>query len=304
MRLIAPAKVNWTLEVLGRPESYRGYHEVRSVMQIIDLHDEVSLEPADAITLSVEGQHTPSEDDLALRAACLLAEEAGRPCAAAIRLGKRIPAAAGLGGGSSDAAAVLRGLDRLWGLGFGQQRLAEIAARIGSDVPFFIYAGTALARGRGERIAPLPDAPQTRLLVLVPPFRLPDKTKRMYQALTPADPSAGSGQAFGDGSRSDALARRIRAGEPVDDSWLHNAFERAAYETFPGLAAYREALLAAGARHVHLAGSGPALFVLAASEEEAWELERRLRLPADAPPGGETLVTSTLGAREALAIEE
>jgi len=308
MRLIAPAKINWTLEVLGRPDSYRGYHEVRSVMQTIDLCDEVRLEPAEKLTLVTAGEHAPPEDDLTMRAACELAEAAGQHHGATISLRKRIPAAAGLGGGSSDAAAVLRGLNRMWGLGLGRERLAEIAARIGSDVAFFIYGGTALAAGRGERITPLPDAPVTWLVVLVPPLTLAEKTKRMYAALTAADPSAGSGQAlrrgsgqaFGDGSRSEALAGRIADGEPVEDGWLCNSFERAAYESFSGLASYRDALLAAGARRAHVAGSGPALFALAGSEGEARAIRRQLPTAG----GGDSFLARTMTAGEALVVEE
>ena len=289
MRLIAPAKVNWTLEVLGRRDD--GYHEVRTVMQTIDLCDELELGPAGALALSVEGSHLPAEDDLALRAARLLAEAAGRRPEVAISLRKRIPSAAGLGGGSSDAAAVLRGLDRLWGLGLGPERLAELGARLGSDVPFFVHGGTALAEGRGERITPLPEAPEVWMVLVAPPFKLPDKTRRMYGALTPAD--------FRDGARTSALANRLRQGGPIDDEWLHNAFERAAYQTFEGLAAYRDALLAAGARRAHLAGSGPALFALAADEAEARAIAKRLQ-PSDAT----AFVARTLTAGEALRVEE
>ncbi len=105
--------------------------------------------------------------------------------------------AAGLGGGSSDAAAALRGLDELWRLGRGDARLAEMGTEIGSDVAFFVHGGTALAEGRGERVTPLPDISPVWLVLLVPHFRLPAKTRRMYDALTPAD--------FSDGSRTEAL---------------------------------------------------------------------------------------------------
>ena len=181
--------------------------------------------------------------------------------------------------------------------------MAEIAARIGTDVPFFVYGGTALAQGRGELVTPLPDMPEAWLVLLVPPFSLPEKTKRMYGALTPAD--------FSDGSRSEALVRRIQQGGRIRDGWLHNAFQRAAYQTFPGLASYRDALLTAGARRVHLAGSGPALFALTSGEEEARQLQRRLRPPAGrpGPPGGQgtdapVFLVRTLAAHEALRIQE
>ena len=289
MRLIAPAKINWTLEVLGARDD--GYHEVRSVLQTIALCDVVHLEPAKELTLLTDGSRSPSEDDLALLAARLLAEAVGRLPKVAIRLTKRIPAAAGLGGGSSDAAAVLRGLDRLWGLGLGQAVLAQMASRLGSDVPFFLFGGTALAQGRGERITPLPDCPIARLVLLVPPFSLPEKTRRLYQALTPAD--------FGDGSHTQALVRGIHDGGRIDDDCLYNCFRRAAFVTFEGLAAYEAALLAAGARRVHLAGSGPALFALAGD----WSADEALRGALSALEA-QVFVVRTLAAREALAVAE
>ncbi|MFQ5880590.1 MAG: 4-(cytidine 5'-diphospho)-2-C-methyl-D-erythritol kinase, partial [Dehalococcoidia bacterium] len=220
MRLYAPAKINWTLEVLGRPDSYRGYHEIRTVLQTIDLADVIEVWPAADLRLEVIGPHQASEDDLVLKAARLLQEESGHRGGALIRLTKRIPVAAGLGGGSSDAAAVLRGLSQLWGLGWGSERLAAIAAVVSSDATFFLYGGTALAQGRGERIAPLPDVPPTRLVLVVPPWSLPDKTARMYQGLVEGD--------FSDGSRTQRLVRRLQKGEPPADSDLCNAFQRLA----------------------------------------------------------------------------
>ena len=285
MRLYAPAKINWTLEVLGRPDSYRGYHEVRTIMQTVEPCDSLDIGPANGLQLEVEGRREVSEDDLILRAAAALDEGGGRD--ACIRVSKRIPVAAGLGGGSSDAAAALRGLNELWRLGRSDAQLAEAGAGLGSDVPFFVYGGTALAEGRGERVTPLPEPPSAWLVLLAPPFQLPEKTKRMYAALTPAD--------FSDGSRTEALAGRIRGGGQVDDSGLYNVFERVAYEVFAGLDAYRDALLTAGARRVHLAGSGPALFALGADEDAARSVRARLQLP-----GGQAFVVRTLTAAEAL----
>ena len=283
MRLYAAAKINWTLEVLGRRDD--GYHDVRTVMQTVELCDTLDIEPADELRLEVEGRHEPGEDDLVLRAAALLDEGVER--GARIRLAKRIPAAAGLGGGSSDAAAALRGLNELWGLGYGDAKLAEMAAELGSDVAFFVYGGAALAEGRGERVTPLPAPQPVWLVLLAPPITMPEKTSRMYGALTPAD--------FSDGSRTEALVGRIREGRPMDDESLHSAFEGAAYEMFEGLAVYRDALLAAGAGRVHLAGSGPALFALSPDEGTARSLRGRLRAP-----GGEAFVVRTMTAAEAL----
>lgn len=286
VRAIAPAKINWTLEALGRRDD--GYHEIRTVMQTIDLHDGLIIEAAPALTMEVTGPHTAWDDDLVLRAARNLREVARLGTGAVIHLAKEIPVAAGLGGGSSDAAATLRCLDRLWGLGMTEAALAGVAAEVSSDAPFFMRGGTAMAEGRGERVTPLRDAPEAWLVLLVPPLKVAEKTRRMYGALTPAD--------FTDGSRTTALVQRIRGGAPVSGESVYNAFERAAYDVFGGLGEYRRALLDAGASAVHLAGSGPALFSLAGSQAGARGILSRLRAP-----GGRALTAKTTAAGEATA---
>jgi len=169
--------------------------------------------------------------------------------------------------------------------------LTELAAELGSDVAFFLYGGTAVAEGRGERITPLPDAPTAWIVILMPPIKMPEKTKRMYQALDAED--------FSDGSRTEAPAERLRTDGRLREDDLCNAFERVAYRMFEGLPKYREALLSAGAAGVHLAGAGPALFALAESEEEARDLADRVQAP-----DAKVFVARTLGAAEATAIVE
>ena len=160
MRLAAHAKVNLTLEVLGmRPD---GYHELRSVVTTIPLHDDVELldAPAGEMTVEMSGDgmevpHVPCEENLAVRAARALAAAAGVSRGVHIRIVKRIPVGAGLGGGSADAAAVLNGLNELWGLGLPKERLCEIGAEVGSDVPALVLGGMVLMEGRGERVRAL-----------------------------------------------------------------------------------------------------------------------------------------------------
>lgn len=263
--LKAPAKINWSLEVLGRRPD--GYHEIRSVLQTIDLCDRVTLESHDALVFSQGGPTLPEDLDpahnLAYRAALLLRERSGCRLGASINLTKLIPAAAGLGGGSSDAAAVLRGLNVLWSLNKTPQQLAQIGAELGSDVPFFLFGGTALAEGRGERILPLPDAPPRWLVVAVPPVSLVDKTRRMYGSLTEAS--------FSDGSLTCRLTDRLREGQQFEDC-LNNVFQEVAFRLLPELGRWRDAFLAAGAAQVHLAGSGPALLSLVSGPETGREL--------------------------------
>jgi 4-diphosphocytidyl-2-C-methyl-D-erythritol kinase len=303
VRTVAPAKINWTLEVLGKRDD--GYHEIRSVMQTIELCDEVTVSTgkeegrgkkeegsvvrAGSVTLVVRGDHEATEDDLTLRAVRALEEATGRELPVVISLAKRIPVAAGLGGGSSDAAAVLRAVDRLYGLGLSREELAGIGAGIGSDVPFFLSGGTALAEGRGEGITALPDAPAAWLVVVVPPIRLAEKTKRMYEGLKADD--------FTNGQRTEALVERLRRGETVRDGDLFIAFERAAYASFSGLAGYRDALVAAGAETAHLSGAGPGLFAVFGTRGEA-ETVAGVLVGSDA----RVFVARTLGAEEATAV--
>ena len=165
---------------------------------------------------------------------------------------KSIPVSAGLGGGSSDAASALALLDRLWGLDWPEERLAEAAGRLGSDVPFFLRGGAALARGRGELLEPLPTPPDQWFLLLMPNIRMPGKTPALYRRLRPAD--------FSDGSTTEALAGSMRAGAPLEEAGMVNTFERAAAETFAGLERFRAALEIAAGHPAHLSGSGPSLF--------------------------------------------
>lgn len=260
LHAIAPAKVNLTLEVLRRRDD--GYHDVRTILQTIELHDEITA--AD----SPRPDQLPQKYELVTRAAEAILRRAGRDLAPSLRITKRIPLAAGLGGGSTDAAATLRLLNRHGSLGLDDEALHEIAASLGSDVPFFLRGGTALGEGRGEIITPLPDAPPAWIVLLVPGLVLEDKTRRMYAALEPDD--------FSDGSRTQALADHLRAGGPLDDLLLHNAFERAAHEMFRGLDTYRDWMQQAGARRVHLSGAGPALFALTTGEPEARAIRARM----------------------------
>ena len=150
------AKVNLALEVLGKRDD--GYHEIATVMQAVDLCDRLTVETADTVSLVVSDPALPTDDgNLIVRAAAMLGEAAGATKGARITLDKHIPVAAGLGGGSSDAAATLWALNRLWGLRWSRDRLAGLAVRLGMDVPFFLGTGRVLATGRGEQLKPLPD---------------------------------------------------------------------------------------------------------------------------------------------------
>ncbi len=281
MLVRAPAKINWTLEVLGRRDD--GYHEVATVLQTISIWDELAVQPASSLQMETVDGPSFGADDLVLRAARLLLSGRG----ARFRLIKRIPVGAGLGGGSSDAAATLRALCSLLRLPLCEEELLRLAASLGSDVPFFLVGGTALATGRGEVLSPLPDAPQIWLVLLVPPLTVPGKTAEMYRHLPPSQ--------YSDGSFTRQFVRKLVEEGAIEESLMHNAFESVAYALLPELARYRRALFEAGARRVHLAGSGPALFALAASALEAEAIASRLRAA-----GLRALVARTVGRQEAL----
>jgi len=181
MRLAAeaPAKINRELRVGShRPD---GYHEILSRMISIDLADRLTAEPAERLEFSCDDPAVPAGDhNLVVRAATLLAARAGVPVRARLRLEKRTPIGGGLGGGSADAAITLRLLARLWQCEERAGDLAALAAELGSDVPFFLTGGEAEVSGRGETVRPLPDAPPTPLLLLLPPFAVP--TAAVYRA--------------------------------------------------------------------------------------------------------------------------
>lgn len=302
LRLVAPAKVNWTLEVLGkRPDDY---HEVRTVLQTVALADSVVLAPADRLSLRLWGEagplaREPAEANLAWRAAHALQERADVGWGATIELEKRIPVAAGLGGGSSDAAAVLRGLNRLWGLGLSTNDLREVAAGLGSDVPFFLTGGTALARGRGELVTFLPDAPPQRLLLAWPAERLAGKTARLSSPKTMAMYAALRPEHQSDGRATARLAERLSAGQSVRDRDIVNIFEAVLAEVMPAAARALEMARGSGLPPPHLVGSGPALLFLLGPAQPAEPLLASLRAL-----GLAAVETGTLAAAEATAWTE
>jgi 4-diphosphocytidyl-2-C-methyl-D-erythritol kinase len=246
LALDAFAKVNRRLVVLGkRPD---GYHEIDTIFQTIDLSDRLTLEPAPDLTLAVdEPRLTAGEDNLVLRAARALQKAARVSKGAAIRLEKRIPWGAGLGGGSADGAAALHGLAALWEVPGTPEALQPVAASIGSDVPFFLHGGRARGTGRGETVEPLPDSPDDWLVLLFPPFSL--ATPEVYRAL-----------------EAPASVARSASGVFARD---RNDLEAAAERLRPELRALREALLSAGAVAARLSGSGSAVFGLFGNEAEA-----------------------------------
>lgn len=255
----AYAKINLSLEVIGRRDD--GYHDIATILQTISLADTLTIETADALTVSCDAPDLSGERNLVWTAAVALAERAGITPGARIHIAKRIPVAAGLGGGSADAAAALRGLNRLWGLNLSPADLASVAAGLGSDVPFLLTGGIALATGRGDQLTPLPEWLSYDLMLVVPGTSIPQKTPTLYAALTDAD--------FSDGQRT----RRLFASGNLVTGMLttdrcRNAFTRAARETFPGLADLLDRTAANTMFPPRLSGAGPSIFVIPSYQAE------------------------------------
>ncbi len=259
LRLEAPAKINLGLEILGRRAD--GFHEIVSVTQPISLADTVEARPADTLTVEMTPPLVEDGENLVRRAAEALAAHLGRPAHAHLKITKRVPLAAGLGGGSSDAAAALRLLDRLWGARLTTRQLQRIAAELGSDVPLFLTGGAALISGRGETVEQQPALRPFWLALVSPELSPPDKTRALYCALSP--------QEWSDGARTRLLAANASAGVKIDDADLVNSFDGPAARVYPGFVELRARVQRLARRPVHLTGAGPSLFALFPTEDAA-----------------------------------
>jgi len=270
LRLRTPAKVNPVLEVLSqRPD---GYHELSLIFQAVSLFDEIRLTPTPSgVVLAVEGAALPGDgSNLVAKAAALFVEEVLEGKGGVdIVLDKRIPLAAGLGGGSSDAAATLRGMDLLYGTKVGEERLSGMAARLGSDVPFFLTGGAGWGKGRGEQVARLPSGPEVHLVLVKPEQGL--STPAVYR----------SGKAsMTDGKRAEAFPPLLALGDPGRiGQALFNGLEPAAFSLLPQVKAIKDRLLGSGALGALVSGSGPTVFGVADSHKDAERVAEVLRGP-------------------------
>lgn len=253
------AKINLALAVLGARED--GYHEIRTVYQTIDLCDTLELSPSAGLELECEDlAGVPREENLVWRAATGLLREYPEAGGARILLRKRIPPGSGLGGGSSNAAAALLGLIRLRGLVVPQERLAGLAAGLGSDVPFFLSGGTALGAGRGEVVSPLPDLPPCNILVIYPGVRVStaEAYRRLEHALTPEESR----------DRMLGFCRLLQAGAGFQHG-IFNDFERVILAGCDPIREARDFLMERGAAAALLSGSGSSVFGFFQEEESA-----------------------------------
>ena len=259
LRIPAYAKVNLSLEVLGRRPD--GYHDLATILQTVDLADMVTVAPGQELTVECGAPELSGERNIVWDAAVVLADAAGIEPLARIAIEKRIPVSAGLGGGSADAAAALRGLNVLWGLNLPGEELAAIASTLGSDVPFLLNVGTALGTGRGDVLEHLPTVETMQLLLVAPAESIARKTPTLYGALAEHD--------FSDGEDTRRLfsSEALTRGRVATDR-CRNTFTRAALEIFPGLSDVWESVASVTRFPPCLSGAGPAFFCMPSDATE------------------------------------
>ena len=251
IRVTAPAKVNFFLEITGKRSD--GYHTLSTVFQTISLGDELTFQPAAELTLTCSDPALPTDErNLVMKAALCLRQALKEPQGAKIHLEKKVPMGAGLGGGSSDAAAVLKSLLTLWKRRLPEDQLARLAVQLGADVPFFLKGGLCAATGIGEELTPLTPLPKTWLVLVYPGFGVATKEAYARVRLPFSDPQA--------------LDRGHVTGR------LYNRFEDLVFPDHPPLPRLKQELLAAGARAALMSGSGSAVYGLAGSREEGAQI--------------------------------
>ena len=266
MEIQARAKINWTLNVVGRRED--GYHLLDMLMQPLALHDTLRIEPAEGLRLTIDGADTLSvgEDNLILRAAKALQTAGGVSSGADIRLTKRIPMGAGLGGGSADAAAALKGLNALWELDFNLNQLCAIGEKLGADIPFCLHDAPRRAQGIGEILTPI--ASRVFPLVLVQPCAALS-TKEVFNAY-----HSGVYQAPDNEKAMDALA----AGDlNALKKYAGNVLESASIPLRPEIREAKEALYQSGAAFAQMTGSGSVVFGAFESKDVALKANEALK---------------------------
>ncbi|HEU5237061.1 MAG TPA: 4-(cytidine 5'-diphospho)-2-C-methyl-D-erythritol kinase [Pyrinomonadaceae bacterium] len=275
--LPAFAKINLSLRIRNRRSD--GYHDLDTIFQTINLHDAFKITVTDnsEIALSCDDRQLPVDsENLIVRAARALQDRFSVKKGARIRLEKRIPARAGLGGGSSDAAVTLLALARFWGTAATRQILIEIGAELGADVPFFFTGGMARGTGIGDRVEPLPDMPERSLLIIKPVANI--NTADAYKVFDERCLTTGNSKSILSGSQPiDVFDNKTLAS-------LNNDFEQVVFELQPEIAMAKAALMGAGAQAAMLAGSGSAVFGIFDSEDaqrraiQAIELETGWRV--------------------------
>ena len=269
----AYAKINLSLDILGkRPD---GYHDLKSVFQGVSLKDDIEIDVGTGLPWRVDcGNGIPCDErNLAWKAAKLYCEELGKdPNGISIRITKRIPSEAGMGGGSADAAAVLKALNRYYGEPLSIMELADLGAKVGSDVPFCVLCGTAMVEGRGERIRKLPDIPECWFVIVKPPF--PVSTPMLFRVM--------DSEPINVRPDNDAMEQAIFRGDLRGICReIYNVFDPVVARDHPQIGEIRSLFLENGALACQMTGSGSAVFAVTETEEKA---ENLLRLVTEKYP--------------------
>lgn len=286
IELKALGKINLGLDILGRRDN--GYHDVRMVMQTVYLYDRVFLEKTreDRIQIETNISYLPvNENNIAYKAADLLKKEFHMEGGVRIRLEKHIPVAAGMAGGSSDAAAVLFGMNRLFGLGLSEEELKERGVKLGADVPYCIMRGTVLAEGIGEILTPLPPMPKCYILIAKPP--LSASTKTVYEKI--------DRQGIESHPDIDGILSGLSGGDinKVAAS-MGNVLEQVMLKEYPVLQTIKDVMIKAGALNAMMSGSGPTVFGVFDSRSRAKAAAARLKRQT---PVKQTYVTNVHNVR-------
>lgn len=254
-----PAKINWFLSVLNKRDD--GYHNIISALQYIDVFDTLSFEEANEVEV-ISDLDIPAEDNLVFMAAVLLRDYTSCNRGARITLKKDIPVAAGLGGGSSDAAATLIGLNQFWELRLDRTELLTIAAQIGSDVPFFLSGPFSLITGRGEKVSDIPDALSVDILLVKPDIGIP--ASLAYES-------------FSTELTKKPIDIKLFCSSLVERDFYHlqrvltNDLEQPVFKMYPAVREIKEQLIESGAVLSMMSGSGPTVYGIYHSADEAEE---------------------------------
>ena len=268
MHLLARAKINWSLDITGIKDT--GYHTMDMLMQPVTLHDDIYIEPSENLSLTCDGTPyiEPDEHHLALRAARLLIHETGKTHGARLHVTKRIPAGAGMGGGSADAAAVLLGLNRQWNLELSDKDLDRIGLMLGADIPFCLHGGFQRVTGIGECLESLGTAPEVPLCVIQPCSPL--STKEIFQ----------SWNSYKNTNRQNAI-ESIKALQnkdlPAASRYLYNVLQPISEIKRPAIREAVQALRDHGALFAAMTGSGSAVFGAFDSSENAESASESLK---------------------------
>ena len=254
---MAHGKLNLTLEVIGRRED--GFHEIRSLIQAISIHDVIGVKEAMGLSISCDLLNVPASQNIAYKAAELMRNRYQIESGAEISIEKGIPISAGLGGGSSDAAMVLKLLNKMWALDLPLSDLVELASELGSDVPFFLSADTGLVEGKGEIVRRIYTDKSYNFVLLVPAVRLKCKTASMYKLLNDSN--------FTNGALTRKLEARIRNGGDIPPQFLFNVFDDVLPNMVPTIKECLAIFRSVGATEIHVAGSGPTLFTMVSTRE-------------------------------------